>query len=578
MFKKIIFVFACMVLPATVFGASATITYFSPSTNISVNEQASFRVNRSGFPGDSNITYTITDSFPGSSISSSNIDSYGSVLWTAKTQDIGTHNITVNLADQYGNTASAIQQITVPLVPKVVIQNLFPSSSVNVGQSVFFSTFATGFTNPVYSASDSVYTSSLTAINMNASGGFSWTPKNHDVGTHNITVAVTDSLGHNATVVQSITVGIATSTIGSLVPGDTVSTKQNVTFKVTPTGFTNPIYTVSDSVSGSSISNGNINSLGIFSWTPVTGDLGVHLITVKVTDASGNNTSISQQITVTSPKITIPAGTPNTTITVGTLFSFVATSTGLINPSYTITDSLSGTSISNSNMATSGVFSWTPKGVDVGTHLVRILATDNSGSSANIEISITVNPQTNTTPPINTPPATNNGTTVTNYIFNKYLSLGSSGPDVSALQTILKQKGFLSGDITGYYGNLTEKAVKDFQASRGLETAGVVGPGTRSALNNLQNTTTTPPASTTPPINPPSNIAKYVFTKPLTMGANSTEVLELQKKLTSMGLYSGPITGTFGPLTRAGVIKLQQKYNLEQVGSIGPATRAVLNN
>ena len=578
MFKKLIFIFVCIILPATVFGASASITYFSPSTTVSVGSEAFFRVNPVGFSGT--ITYSVTDTLAGSSVSSSHINSSGSFVWRPATQDIGTHNITVNLVDPYGNSASAIQQIIVPTIPTVVIQNLFPSSSVNVGQSIFFSTFATGFTNPTYSVSDSVYTSSLMATNMNSSGGFSWTPKSYDVGTHAITVAVTDSVGHNATVVQNITVGIATTTIGLLVPGNTVTTKQTVTFKVTPTGFTNPIYAVSDSVSGSSINSGNLNSLGVFSWTPTTGDLGTHLITIRTSDASGNVSTISQQITVTSPKIIIPAGTPNTTIAVGTLFFFIATSTGLTNPLYTITDSLSGTSISNSNMATSGVFSWTPKNQDVGTHLVKILAMDNSGSSANTEISITVSSQPNTTPPVTPPITTNNGATVTNYIFNKYLSLGSSGPDVSALQTILKQKGLLTGDVTGYYGNLTERAVKDFQASRGLETVGVVGPGTRSALNNLQNTNTTPP--TNPPVNPisnpPSNTSKYVFTKPLTMGANSTEVLELQKKLTSMGLYSGPITGTFGSLTRSGVIKLQQKYNLEQVGSIGPATRAVLNN
>ncbi|MFA5889131.1 MAG: peptidoglycan-binding protein [Candidatus Paceibacterota bacterium] len=588
MYKKLIFLVLFAFLsayaggPLSLFAASASIDYFYTSTTVPVGTQIFFRVNPLGFPGS--IVYSVTDSLSGSSVSNSRIDSYGSFVWTPTLQDVGTHNIIINLSDSSGNTASVTQQITVPFVPTVVIQNLFPSTSVNAKQTVFFNAFATGFTNPTYYASDSVYNSSMTATNMNASGGFSWTPREFDAGSHVITVLVTDSAGHRATATQTITVGVATTTITLLSPGNTVASKQNVTFKVTPTGFTNPTHAVSDSVSGSSIGNGNINGLGIFSWTPTINDLGTHLITIKTSDTSGNTSTISQQITVTSPKIEILSVNPGTAVNVGTILSFIATSTGLTNPNYTITDSLSGTSVSKSSRATTGGFSWTPKGNDLGSHTIRILAMDNYGSSANGEVLVTVKPQTNAVisypagSGIVTPP-TNTKTTVTNYTFKKYLSLGSSGADVSALQTILKQKGFLSGDITGYYGNLTTKAVRDFQLSKGLEQAGVIGPRTRVALNSLSNTTTTstpPTTSATPGAG--TNTAKYTFTKPLTIGSAGTEVFELQKKLTSLGLYSGPITGTYNSLTWEAVKKFQSQHNLEQVGSIGPGTRNALNN
>jgi peptidoglycan hydrolase-like protein with peptidoglycan-binding domain len=54
-------------------------------------------------------------------------------------------------------------------------------------------------------------------------------------------------------------------------------------------------------------------------------------------------------------------------------------------------------------------------------------------------------------------------------------------------------------------------------------------------------------------------------------------VRELQKKLTKLGFYNGPVTGTFGPLTKAAVKKLQKAHKLEQLGSVGPGTRKVLN-
>ena len=130
---------------------------------------------------------------------------------------------------------------------------------------------------------------------------------------------------------------------------------------------------------------------------------------------------------------------------------------------------------------------------------------------------------------------------------------------------------------------------KSFQASKGLEQVGSVGPSTRSALNNLGGTTTptttipvtpTTPTATIPttPNTQATTTTKYTFTKPMTMGATGIEVTELQKKLTSMGLYSGPITGSYGTLTWNAVKALQAKFGLEQVGSIGPGTRAVLNN
>lgn len=74
-----------------------------------------------------------------------------------------------------------------------------------------------------------------------------------------------------------------------------------------------------------------------------------------------------------------------------------------------------------------------------------------------------------------------------------------------------------------------------------------------------------------------SNTNNYVFTKFLNIGTTGTEVGELQKRLTNLGYYTGPITGKFGPLTEAGVKKLQKANNITQAGYVGPSTRAILN-
>ncbi len=71
--------------------------------------------------------------------------------------------------------------------------------------------------------------------------------------------------------------------------------------------------------------------------------------------------------------------------------------------------------------------------------------------------------------------------------FTGDLSLGSLGPDVTELQTLLTQLGFYMGPITGQFGPLTFQAVKAFQKKYGLPVTGFMEPLTRAKLNALIN-------------------------------------------------------------------------------------------
>ena len=73
------------------------------------------------------------------------------------------------------------------------------------------------------------------------------------------------------------------------------------------------------------------------------------------------------------------------------------------------------------------------------------------------------------------------------YQFNQNLTLGSSGPDVTALQQILINQGYLTSvsTPTGYFGSGTKTALSQFQSTNGISPAsGYLGPATREFLNS----------------------------------------------------------------------------------------------
>ncbi len=60
--------------------------------------------------------------------------------------------------------------------------------------------------------------------------------------------------------------------------------------------------------------------------------------------------------------------------------------------------------------------------------------------------------------------------------------IGSRSEEVRQIQTVLKQRGYYTGNIDGIFGTNTKKAVTDFQRDNGLKVDGIAGPQTLKAL------------------------------------------------------------------------------------------------
>jgi len=85
-------------------------------------------------------------------------------------------------------------------------------------------------------------------------------------------------------------------------------------------------------------------------------------------------------------------------------------------------------------------------------------------------------------------------------------------------------------------------------------------------------------STTTEPVGQVLGESTFVFNTDLGYGMSNDDVMELQKRLTEEGVYTGPITGYFGDLTLAAVKLYQAKHNIIQTGFVGILTRTALNN
>lgn len=131
---------------------------------------------------------------------------------------------------------------------------------------------------------------------------------------------------------------------------------------------------------------------------------------------------------------------------------------------------------------------------------------------------------------------------------------GSTGAQVTALQTLLNQQGYEAGAADGIFGPATKSAVQAFQTARGLSADGTVGPKTWTALLS---------AGTTPV---------------LTKGSSGDAVKRLQRALTAALGTTVSADGAFGTATDTAVRSYQSSRGLSVDGSVGPNTWAALQS
>ena len=330
---------------------------------------------------------------------------------------LGENIITVSAEDAAGNTKS--DAITVTYTVPTPVPVPVPSDTTNPTVSIVLPT-----SNATYStqkntitlsgnASDNVALESVTWSNASggngtASGTTNWTISDMALkeGQNFITVTVTDSSGNRASDSLNIT----------YTPVDDVLPQIAITSPTTDAGYTTKNKTVTlsgtasdnvglKSVTWSNASGGNGTASGTTSWTisDIALNDGQNIVTVTVTDASGNRASDSLNITYTPvddvlPQIAITSPTTNVGYT---------TKNKIITLSGTASDnaalkSVTWSNASGGNGTASGTTSWTISDIALneGQNIVTVTVTDASGNRASDSMTITYTPVDDVLPQI----------------------------------------------------------------------------------------------------------------------------------------------------------------------------------
>lgn len=159
--------------------------------------------------------------------------------------------------------------------------------------------------------------------------------------------------------------------------------------------------------------------------------------------------------------------------------------------------------------------------------------------------------------------------------FTEDLSIGMQSIEVSMLQYYLAVIGayyeaVIPVEITGYFGEQTERSLKSFQRVFGLPQTGVADRATRNDLYRAYQgiVESVPPQYT--------YVALYPGTV-LREGANGDSVKIIQQYLTYINRSYPDIpavsdTGYFGPLTKQSVTAFQRQFGIDPTGIVGAVT------
>ncbi|TWU04986.1 FG-GAP-like repeat-containing protein [Stieleria varia] len=253
----------------------------TPTTSAVVGREYQYDILASDVDGDP-LSFDLLDAPAGMSIDAGR----GTIRWTPAADQLGESDVVVRVADTFGAETTQSFKLRVSRTGGPPIIASFPESEASVGVAYFYSVKAKD------AESDPLVYRLLTAPSgmtiAELTGEITWTPTIDQLGQQSVVIEVSDGIGGAATQTFAILVsdGVpnAPPTIDNVSPrfAAVSDVYSHVVSAADPEGTT-LTYSLSESPTGMTISptSGQIN------WTPVAGQDGKHVVTIRVTDVGG---------------------------------------------------------------------------------------------------------------------------------------------------------------------------------------------------------------------------------------------------------------------------------------------------
>ncbi len=327
----------------------------------------------------------------------------GELTWLPVNAQVGSNSITVRVTDADGLFNEATLSIVVQNVNDSPTFSSQPPLTATEGVEYQYAAQAE---DP--DAGDSLTYALVAAPEGMAidatSGWVTWIPTSNQGGSHAVTVRAIDTAG--AAVEQSFSVSVQILNQPPVITSSAPTAAfadQTYQYPVTATDPENDSLTfiLTQSPTGMTVAA----ATGLIEWQPTLAQLGDHEVAVQVTDIQGGTDIQSYTLTVTDPNqppVIQSSPVVQATATQAYVYNVVAVDPDGGPISYSLDTAPAGMTLD----ASTGELNWTPTEGQVGTHVIRIVATDENGAQATQEFSLEVLPKPNTAPVIQSQPFT----------------------------------------------------------------------------------------------------------------------------------------------------------------------------
>ena len=219
------------------------------------------------------------------------------------------------------------------------------------------------------------------------SGVIAWTPTAGQIGSHPVTVRVTDSNPSPATL--SFIVNVSTNSPPFVTSTPVVAAIEGAAYRYDVEADDENVNALTYALPEGPVGMSIDPATGLIDWTPSAIQTGSRAVTVRVTDVQGLFAEQSFNIMVAvANRVPQIISTPVISATAGTdyVYDVNATDANGDTLTYTLTQQPAGMAIN----PTTGLIAWTPTAIQAGNHAVTVRVSDPAGLFATQSLTVTV--------------------------------------------------------------------------------------------------------------------------------------------------------------------------------------------